>query len=248
MTWRRTLNAALLVASSLIAWAVYRGSQAGATAVCRSNLYQVAWCVLHSDRQGRRILPPATARDERSAALHSWRTFAAEIADMEPVVTYTYSEPWNSPGNERFAQEKPFGRLFACPHDRGATCFLRTDYVAVVGAGTLWRASESRDLSSLGPDIGQKILLLEIPRSDILWTEPRDISLETALQLFTSPDGLTTSRHSQGLHFITVDLQIRPVASVASLEEFRSLLCVTETSKGSMTISRAVRGSTHTVD
>lgn len=228
MTWRRILVAIALVAFLLVACSWYYGLRAGAAEVCKSNLYQMAWLLLRTDREDRKVLPPACPRDERSAALHSWRTLVAEMADSDPLVRYTFSEPWNSPENDRFAREKPFGRLFTCPSDRRARCSLRTNYVAVVGEGTLWQESEPRDLSSLGPDIGQKILLLEIPHSDILWTEPRDISLGTALRLFTTPGALTDTRHSKGLHFITVDLQIRPISSISNVEEFRSMLCVSE--------------------
>ena len=225
-----TIRATVLVAALGIVLAVtvvwHYGTQAGAAAVCESHLYQVAWCILQPDQQGRIVLPPACPRDASGVSVHSWRTLAAQKAETGTEFPYSFAEPWSSLTNQLFTRERPFGHLFACPEDdlaRGAQC---TSYVAVVGEGTLWQRNASRDLSSLGVDIGQKILFLEIPHSNIVWTEPRDISLDEAIRLFKTPNGLRHARHRKGLHFVTVTLQVRPVSSIPNVDEFRSLLCV----------------------
>jgi hypothetical protein len=103
-----------------------------------------------------------------------------------------------------------------------------TNYVAVVGEGTLWCKDVPRDLSFLKDKVDHKILLIEIPCTDIVWTEPRDITLDEALQLFSSPDGLRGTDHGDGLSYITVSLQVRPISSIRTIDEFKSMLCTPE--------------------
>jgi hypothetical protein len=149
-------------------------------------------------------LPPASLADAVGKPIHGWR--ALLLVDWEDTGFkdhYRLDEPWDSPHN-RMAL-KGHGQVFACPSDaaaRDATPSI-TNYVAVVGEGTLWDAMRRSDRSDLADLSSDKILLIELPGSDILWTEPRDLTLEEALRLFASPTGRLRSAHPAGPIYVS---------------------------------------------
>jgi len=97
--------------------------------------------------------------------------------------------------------------------------------VAVIGDNTFWPGGQGRWITTDNPRIGEKILVIEIPSSDIRWTEPGDITLKEALRLFSAEEGgLRDSGHPGGLHYLTVNGQIKQFSSIKSVEEFATLL------------------------
>lgn len=198
--------------------------------MCRANLYQVASSVYDIDGVSSHLLPPAILRDSHGKGAHSWRTLASERMNFDSAIQYTFSEPWNGPANRAYAAGKPGRSLFTCPCDARDADSGCASYVAVVGERTLWQ-EEWRDLQALGPEVQSKILLIEVPSTDIGWTEPRDISLDEAVRLFSDPQGLKAARHPKGLHYITVDLQIRPISSISTVERFLEMLQVPSTTE-----------------
>lgn len=202
---------------------------------CYGNLTQLAaavWTYRH--REGH--LPPACLYSADGKRLHSWRTFCLAYITGDAALDFTadkglegqydFSLPWDSEVN-RAAISAPFlAEAFACPGDDRAIALRRTSYVAVIGPDTLWTESKPRDVRRLGPDFEAKILFIELPASNIGWTEPRDISLDEALALFSAENGLRDSRHPDGLNYVTVGMSYRPISTIKTVEEFRNLLTI----------------------
>jgi hypothetical protein len=103
----------------------------------------------------------------------------------------------------------------------------RASYVAVVGKDTLWLSDQFRNLEQYDRNkLQEKILLIELPESDIHWTEPRDISLEKALELFARPNGLRGPHRHGGLFYITLGGTTRRISEIGSSEMFLRMLTV----------------------
>jgi hypothetical protein len=174
-----------------------------------------------------RAFPPAYVAGEDGRPMHSWRVLILPFLDEQILYDqYDFSEPWDSPKNlevwkaRRGRETAPF----ACPADQESNENGRTSYVAVIGKNTLWPGTRGPDLNQLR-DAGDKILFIEIPHSDIRWTEPRDVTLEEALELFQrEKGGLRDSRHPRGLHYVTFGGQRSSFSDIESVEQFAEML------------------------
>lgn len=191
---------ALLIVVGFVRWCL-EGREAARDAQCQGNLFQIGFALVnYLSRHG--ALPPASLADANGKPIHGWR--ALLLIDWEETGfkdRYRLDEAWNGPHNRAVGDQ--FG-TFSCPSDaaaRGVRSSI-TNYVAVVGEGTLWDASRPLPAPGLLPS--NKILLIELPGSDILWTEPRDLTLEEALRLFASPEGRLRSPHRRGVNYVSI--------------------------------------------
>jgi hypothetical protein len=198
---------------------------------CDGRLFQSAFEVA-SDYYRERRLPPARIHNEAHKEIaYSWRALTMMRYDTrienDLPERYDFDQPWESPHNTAFMNRRFMGGIFACPADAGAIAEKRTSYVAVVGEDTLWLAHEFRDLTEYDPErLEEKILLIELPESDIPWTEPRDISLDQALALFVQPGGLKACPRHGGLGYITLGMAMRRISSIPTVEEFKRMLTI----------------------
>ena len=70
-----------------------------------------------------------------------------------------------------------------------------------------------------------KILVIEVVNSDILWMEPRDLTLEQALDAIQPKTGIGIgSRHRDGIHYVTVGGEVRTLDRNIDRESLRKLL------------------------
>ena len=205
----------------LISWAGVNAIREANRIKCRSNLCQIAAGVWAYREKFNAIPPTIVSTGPNRDIQHSWRTVIVNSFDLSgPAVRYDFELPWNSPANESF-MTIPEGRIFACPSDSDASSTYRTCYVAVIGENTLWQKDHCRDLKGVSWDVlKNKVLIIEVPSTDILWTQPRDISLDQAIAIFSDPHGLKDCRHPTGLQCITIGAEIRPISSIVDVREF----------------------------
>jgi len=150
---------------------VIQSSREITESVCTGNLsYLGVELANYRDRHGH--LPPTYTVDPNGKAMHSWRTILYREIEPDFAKTYNFSEPWNSQHNIRLARQPP--RLFSCSNNQsGRTPFA--SYVALTKDAQ--GGPEYIDSHGLGRDVGGGLILIEYTNSQILWTEPRDLSL-----------------------------------------------------------------------
>ena len=142
---------------------------------CKSNLKQLAFAVFnYADFHG--SLPPTVVQTSREA-WHSWRTIVV-MFDLDNLsnTPYDISKSWDDPTNATVHGSR---ELLKCPsHCADPTSTASsTNYVAIVGPGTLWSTGESASFDVLRAN-PSKLLLVEIASGDIAWNEPKDVTLE----------------------------------------------------------------------
>ncbi len=114
------------------------------------------------------------------------------------------------------------GYHFFCPSSYSENMYF-TDYVAVVGPETMWPGTEPTKVAEDGSD-NDKILVIEIVNSDIHWMEPRDLTLEEALDAIQPDKGVGIgSRHPDGIHYVTVGGEVRTLDRNIDRESLRRL-------------------------
>lgn len=133
-----------------------------------SNLKSLA-IALHNYHDIHQCFPPPIAQIAAKPA-HSWRAFMVPCLPpgfhgMDDFKRdYRFDEPWNGPHNKTLLATHWFGKT--------------TQYLAVVGAETMWPPDGRRTMRDVSDGLDNTILVVEYPDSRIRWLEPGDLSLE----------------------------------------------------------------------
>lgn len=222
------LAALVCSCTSVLYLAVQKAREAARGSTCKGRIFQRA-IALRNYESCHNALPPAYLCDESGNPTLSWRVLILPYLESNTLYQrFDLAEPWDGPNNRPLLNGVG-GHLYACPSDPDAMRCRSTSYVAVVGPNTLWPGDRPYRLEHHGKDkdLKNKILLVEIPYSNIPWTKPLDISVEEALSLFSAKNGFKNSRHPDGLHYVTFGGAYRSFSSIATVEEFANMLDVT---------------------
>jgi hypothetical protein len=125
-------------------------------------------------------LPPAVVHGPDGSPWHGWRVLVLPFLEGHGLhASYRFDEPWDGPNNRLLIDQMPTS--FQCPTDQakqgGSTRF--TSVVAVVGPATCFppdRAANTREFDGVRD---RTVLLVELGGSEIPWTAPVDLELET---------------------------------------------------------------------
>jgi hypothetical protein len=183
----------LCLASSCLTLAVMearRGTHAHT--YCPNNLKQLG-LGLHNYHDSFGQFPPTYFADSNGNRLHSWRTMILPYTEQSDVYKkYDLSEPWDGPTNSKLHKTRISYHL--CPEDK-LDFAGETSYVAVCGEGATWTDQNALELSEFFRGSSNTVLVIETHHSGIHWMEPRDISIEAAIQELSHPDFVTDEGH-----------------------------------------------------
>ncbi len=180
---------ALMVALATGVWRVRTDSK---EAICHGNMAGMAVHLFdYRDLYGH--FPPAVFTGAGTKPLHSWRVSLhsyVERTTQNPEFdrAYHFDQRWDSPANLANSKEVP--PMFVCPNNQGEPRRY-TNYVALIDRGVSsleWADAIPRN----SPEAALRVLLIEHPNSDILWTEPRDLHSKElpSLRVGSDPRGL----------------------------------------------------------
>jgi len=207
---------------------------------CRYNLQLIGRALLNY-QQLHGTFPPAYLCDKAGKPVNSWRAavvpyfsynFRPGRDDYAGGPGYDDAEPWNGPKNSmlRYGPQNakvPLNKHrceeLQCPSDRKDEPAI-THYVAVIGPNTMWPGGKAAKPAADGSD-RDKILVIEVVHSDILWMEPRDLTLDQALDNIQPKTGIGIgSHHRHGIHYVTVAGEVRTLDPNIDRESLRRLL------------------------
>jgi hypothetical protein len=137
-------------------------------------------------------LPPAYIADEDGRPMHSWRVLILPfMSDQKLYEQYDFSEPWDGPNNRKLIDQMPSYYVFPGDEADGAG---ETNYLAVVGAETVWPHDQSSRFDEVA-NHAKTIMVIENRGSGIVWTEPRDLAFESMdFSLETNPPNGISSK------------------------------------------------------
>jgi prepilin-type processing-associated H-X9-DG protein len=212
---------------ALICPAVESAREAAQCNHCYNNL-KLLGLALDNYHASNKSLPPVYTLDELGAPLQSWRLFLlpyAATTGLGAFQGFNWSEPWDSRGNLQQAQVmQPISHaLYGC--DTSAASSANTDYVAVTGPDTVWRAGLGVRFEEITDGPENTILLIEMKNSGIAWNEPRDFDaqkLPAAQKLSVFLKSLSNHRH--GLHVLFCDGHVEMLPFTIPLDQFEALL------------------------
>ncbi|MEM7559372.1 MAG: DUF1559 domain-containing protein [Planctomycetota bacterium] len=131
------------------------------------------------------VYPPAFTTDAAGKPLHSWRVLILPYMEQQKLYDkIRLDEPWDSAANSLLHDQMPQLFSFHGEHRPGK---LVTNYLAVVGPGTMWPGGECRKDSEIKDELSDTILVVEDLDLKVHWMQPRDHPAE-ALE----PESLTS--------------------------------------------------------
>jgi hypothetical protein len=216
---------------------IVSAAKASLSGKCQNYLHELGEALLHYHKLHGHF-PPAYVLGPNGKPMHSWRTLMLDyISRGDLYDAYDFNEPWNGAKNSTISSHIT---VLCCPASYHRSEEKDIDYVAVVGPNTAWPGSKPGCLDDL-PDGGKHtILLVETIDTHIQWSEPRDLSLEEALQGINPPSGVGIgSSHSKfrsffksknGAYALFADGQVRFLPDDLPTETLKALL-VTDSSE-----------------
>lgn len=163
----------------------YPARSEGRRVLCPNNLKQIG-LGLHVYQESYGRFPPTYLADRNGKPMHSWRTLILPFTENLPLYEkYDFDESWDGPNNRRLHKHTP--RYQQCPQDVPSFAD-ETSYVAVCGSGTTWTNENVMKFSELSFMTSNRIVVIETQHAGIHWMEPRDYSLEMAIQELSDPD------------------------------------------------------------
>ena len=134
-------------------------------------------------------VPPAFVLGPDGKPWHSWRVLILPYIEQDSLFKrYRFDEPWDGPNNRLLAREMPKTLAFTGT-DRSTTV---TNYLAVVGAGTMWPGATGRKFTEIKDGPSNTILIVENNGLGVHWMEPRDLAFDTMPFGIDSPDGVSS--------------------------------------------------------
>jgi hypothetical protein len=165
---------------------------------CADNLHQIA-LALQQYHQANGCFPPAYVADKNGKPMYSWRVLILPYLDQAPLYkAYDFTEPWDGRKNKRLLAK--CSRIYICPSDPPASTSVATptSYLAVVGPKAAWAGEKPRRPADFAGETSDTIMLVEVADSHVLWTEPRDLSLDTlGVADAKSPPLVVSSSHGK---------------------------------------------------
>jgi hypothetical protein len=190
---------------------------------CSNNLKQIGLALINY-HQCNGVFPSACLCDKNGRPVNSWRTrLVPGYLSYNFPAAYDFAKSWDEPANAKLLPREARRYQFSCPSDGNQESAI-TNYVAVVGPNTMWPGCKPAKQAADHSDF-DKILVIEVINSDILWMEPRDLTLDQALDAIQPKQGIGIgSRHGDGIHYVTVGGAVRTLDPNIDRESLRKLL------------------------
>lgn len=208
---------------ALLLPATQAAREAARRSACVNHMRQIG-IALQNYHDTYQSFPPAYVADENGRPMHSWRVLILPfLEENELYEEYDFDEAWDGPNNRRLAELMP--DIYGCPS--AVEPAGQTNYVAVVGDETMWTGANAVTMRDVLDGTAKTIAVVETTGSGINWLEPRDLTVDEAVQGINQPIGPgIASNHPGGVnvlfcdsHVIFLDESVRP-------DDIRALLTI----------------------
>jgi hypothetical protein len=159
---------------------------------CTNNMKQIG-IGLHKYHDSQRHFPSVYACDKAGKPLYSW--IVSILPDMEYDMILNglnREEPWDSPRNTEVLSRVHIEQLF-CPSVKRKEQDCFSNYIAILGPGTIWRKEGAVKLSDLPDGGSHTIAVVEMANADVPWAKPFALTVEEVLENMKNGKGIRIS-------------------------------------------------------
>lgn len=209
--------------TALLLPAVGAAREAARRAQCANNLKQIA-LAMQNYHDTFKCFPPAVITDEDGNPRRSWRAALLPFLEAGSLYdAYDFNEPWDGTNNQALASLRL--TVFHCPSDETPVA-TDTNYVMIVGKGTIGgEPNECVKMSDIRDGTSNTILAIEVDGSGIQWLEPRDMTVDEAVQYITNPAANGRSHaHPGGVNAAFADGSVQFIADSIDPAVLRSMM------------------------
>ena len=169
-------------------WRYFARIENAKAIVAKNNCRQIMLAIKNYETIFQKLPAPAFYGSDGKPA-HSWRTLVSpylEFGEINPKDKIDINDgPWDQPPNKfKSEKEQP---LYQSPRAQRFDRFC-TNFVIVVGPGTIFENKKrpSGQYGNVRFPTQKVAVIIELPDSDIRWAEPRDITVDNAVQIIQS--------------------------------------------------------------
>ncbi len=195
---------------------------------CMNNMRQLV-LAMHNYEASNGHFPPAYIADDDGSPMHSWRVLILPFLDQQDLFErYSMDEPWDGPNNRLLADE--ISSVFECySHSRQEHEKNYTNYCLVTGKGTLFEADETRDFGEIKDGSSNTVILVEVNHGDIQWMEPRDLTVDEAVNVFERASSDDQVNHHAGIQNVTfADGSTQSLSATSTRDELLKLFLIAD--------------------
>lgn len=180
------LGGLLLTAVVLVATpAVMQANALRKRSLSLTNLRQIA-AALNSYAALHGTYPPPVVVDGAGLPLYSWRVLILpQLGHQELYEQFNKEEAWNGPTNILLQSRMP--EEYASPGSPDAGGLFQSNYVLLVGNGTLFPSSGPLSPTMVRDSLDETILVTETGNAGKIWSQPYDIDVSRRAKLGTTP-------------------------------------------------------------
>lgn len=165
--------------------------------------------------------PPSHTVDEFNQPMHSWRVLILpQLGRRDLYQKYDFSKSWDSPNNLRLLPQMP--PEFASPDDPTSGLTGATNYFAIRGPNTMFRAARGIKQDQIQDGIANTLMLIEVDNSVVSWTQPIDYAADR--QTLSDGTSAQNQRRVDGILVATADGQVHLLPSTLSDQTRKSLI------------------------
>lgn len=213
-----------IVCPLLLLPSVFAAREAARRANCTGLHLNVFGLGLHNFAAANKHFPPIYVRDKSGKPLWSW------MVEILPNLGYddlykqlNKDEPWNSPHN---AQVLPkIIDQCVCPSVNRDVNDCSTNYMAIIGPGTIWDAEGTKKLSDFPNSSSRTVVAVEVINSGKHWAEPFAVTVDEILENMRTGKGIRLSTcHPSGVNVLFADGGTRSFPTKMPLSLWRKIL------------------------
>jgi hypothetical protein len=132
-------------------------------------------------------------------------------------------EPWNSPHNARVVPNSI--ENYICPIADRDENDCSSNYVAVIGPSTIWKANESQNNSEWPKDRSRSVVAVEVVDSGKHWAEPFALTVDEVLENMRTGKGVRISTcDSLEINVLFADCRVHAFPTKMPLSLWRKIL------------------------
>jgi prepilin-type processing-associated H-X9-DG protein len=189
---------------------------------CMNNLKQIGFALNNYENEHQHF-PPVNVCDKDGKPLFSWMVEILPQLERQDIYDRLHKdEPWDSAANAKILDEEV--RMFICPSAERAKKDFSSNYIAIIGPGTIWRNDGPTCLKDLS-NTSLTVAAVECVDSGKHWAEPYALTAEEAIERMKTGEGMRISTaHSWAINVLFADGHEETLRAEMPISVWRKLL------------------------